>query len=55
MKRVMLRIIATLLILIGAGAALTSSAAFGDIGVAIAIGGIVGFLSGVGLWLVPYK
>ena len=55
MRRILLRITASVLIVFGAFCVLTSGAAFGDIAAAIAIGGVVSILSGVGLWLVPGK
>ena len=54
-RKILLRITASVLIVFGAFCVLTSGAAFGDIAAAIAIGGVVSILSGVGLWLVPGK
>ena len=52
MRNVLLRVIATVLIVFGIGVSMTSSFAFGDIGLSMLFAGIVGILAGVGLWLV---
>ena len=49
------RVIATLLIIVGLIGGVLSTQAFGDIGIAIMIASIIGILSGIGFWTVPSK
>ena len=53
MRRVLLRIVASVLIIVGIFCIVVSGEAIGDIGLSIAMAGTVGILSGIGLWLVP--
>ena len=53
MRRVLLRIVASLLIIVGIVCVAVSGEAYGDIAFSIAMAGTVGILSGIGLWLVP--
>ena len=49
------RVIATLLIIVGVIGIALSTEAVGDIGFAIMIASIIGILSGIGFWTVPSK
>jgi hypothetical protein len=49
------RVVATLLIIVGVIGLALSTEAVGDIGLSIMIASIIGILSGIGFWTVPSK
>ncbi|MBN8434691.1 hypothetical protein ACTHAL_004267 [Priestia flexa] len=50
-----MKFIAITLLILGIISLLISTMAFGDIGIAIAIGGLTALLSGIGFWIVDKR
>lgn len=50
-----MKILGSLLILVGLLGIAAGGLMFGDIGIAAMIGGLVGLLSGIGFWRVPMQ